>query len=83
MSISQYVAVFTGKMKLVPYLVPTELSNVERFANGLPVDFGPVVKLATTLEAAIRVAKSLEDIFKRKAINQAGVGERRINEGSS
>ena len=51
-------------MGLVPYLVPTELYKAESFAIGLLANFGPMVKLATTLVAAIRVAKSLKDIVK-------------------
>lgn len=35
MSVSQYIVAFLEKMELVPYLTPTELSNVEKFANGL------------------------------------------------
>lgn len=53
MSVEEYVAVLTEKMMLVSDLVPTELSKIEKFANGLPMDFGPIVKLATTFEAAI------------------------------
>lgn len=73
MSVSKYAATFIGKMELVPYQVPAELSKIERFVNGLAVDFGPMVKLATTLEAAIQVAKFLEDIVKGKAIDQVEV----------
>lgn len=52
MSVSDYAVVFTEKMKLVSHLVPAE-SKVERFVNRLPTAFGPMVKLATTLEVAI------------------------------
>lgn len=65
-------------MELFPYLVPTEL---ERLDTRLPADFGPIVKLATTLEAAIRVAKSREDIVKGKVIDQAKAGKKKISEG--
>lgn len=53
MSVSEYAASFTEKMKLVPYLVPIEVSNINKFANGLPTYFGPMVKQATTLKAII------------------------------
>ncbi|XP_023773078.1 uncharacterized protein LOC111921732 [Lactuca sativa] len=52
LSVTKYVIAFTKKMKLFPYLVPTELFNIERFANGLLEDFGRTVKIATTLEKA-------------------------------
>ena len=57
-------------MGLVPYLVPTELYKAESFAIGLLANFGPMVKLAATLEASIQVTKSFEDIVNRKTINQ-------------
>ena len=60
MSIIEYAVSFTEKMKLVPYLVPTELSKVNKFANGLLVGFGPMVKQATTLKAAIWAAKNVK-----------------------
>lgn len=82
MSISQYVATFMKKMELVPYITPTKLSKVGKFANRLPVDFDPMVKLATTLEAAIRVAKSLEYVVKWFITDKAEVGEKRKNEES-
>lgn len=50
MSVSEYDATFTKKIKLVHSLVATKLSNVNTFSMGLPVDFGPMVKLATTLK---------------------------------
>ena len=53
MSVYEYVTAFTKKMKLIPYQVPTELSKVNKFASGLSTDFGPMVKLATTLKIAI------------------------------
>ena len=53
MSIDDYAATFTEKMMLFPYLVRTELSKIEKFANGLPADFGPTVKIATTLKSAV------------------------------
>ena len=53
MSIDDYATTFTEKMKLFPYLVPTELSKIERFANGLPVEFDPTVKMATTLKITV------------------------------
>ena len=53
MSISEYAAIYFEKMKLVSQLIATESSKVERFSNGLPTNFVPMVKLATTLEATI------------------------------
>lgn len=82
MSVNQYTTIFTRKMELVPYMVPTELSNVKWLANGLPTDFKPTIQLATTLDATIQFAKSLEDTVKGKSINQGGVEEKWINEGS-
>ena len=65
MSVSEYATSFIDKMKLVPYLVPTELSKVNKFGNGLPPEFGPMVKQATTSKTAIWATKNL-DPDKRK-----------------
>lgn len=70
-------------MELVPYLVPTEIYKIQRFAKGLSAGFGPMVKLATTLEAVIQVPKSLEDIAKRKVIDQVEVEKKMKNEETS
>ena len=83
LSITEYATSFTEKMKLIPYLVPTELSKVNKFANGLPADFGPIVKQATTLKAAIWAAKNVETQIKEKGLERAEVGEKRKHEGSS
>lgn len=64
MNVKEYFATFIEKMELVPYLFPTELSKVENFSNGLPMDFGPLVKNAETLEAIVQVAKSLIVLFR-------------------
>lgn len=53
MSVNEYVASFTEKMKLVSYLVPTKPSKINKFAIGIPTDFGPMVKQTTTLKVAI------------------------------
>ena len=62
MSVSEYATSFTEKMKLVPYLVPNELSKVNKFANGLPADFGLMVKQAISLKATIWEAKNVRRI---------------------
>ena len=66
MSVSEYATCFTEKMKMVPYLVPTELSKVNKFDSGLPTNFSPTVKLETTLKAAIWVAKNVETQIREK-----------------
>lgn len=48
-SVNELDVTFTKKMKLVPNLVPTELSKVNKFAIGLLADYGPTMKLETTL----------------------------------
>lgn len=52
-SVNEYHMAFSKKMKLVPYLIPIEHSKIKTFVNGLPIDFGPMVKLATSLEVAV------------------------------
>ena len=47
-------------MKLVPHLVPTELSKVNEFGLGLLADFGPMVKQTTTLKVVIWAARNVE-----------------------
>lgn len=71
MSINEYDAIFTDTMKLVPHLVPTELSKVDKFANGLPSDFGPMVKLETNLKEAVRSAKNMESLIREKSLERA------------
>ncbi|KAL7618843.1 hypothetical protein Lser_V15G00012 [Lactuca serriola] len=83
MSIDDYATAFTEKMKLFPYLVPTELSKIERFANGLPADFGPTVKMATTLKTAVRAAKNVEAQQKERGLERIDVGEKREFDGTS
>ena len=71
-------------MNLVPYLVLIELSNVKRFSNGLPVDFGPTeVKLATTLKEDICGARNVETQIREKGLEKAEKGEKKNLEGSS
>ena len=70
MSIDDYATASIEKMKLFPYLVPTKLSKIERFANGLPADFGPTVKMATTLKTVVRAAKNVEAQKKEKGLKK-------------
>ena len=83
MSVTEYAASFTEKMKLVPYLVPTELSKINKFALGLPTYFGPMVKQATTLKGAIWAAKNVEVQIREKGLERAEVGEKRKFERTS
>ena len=83
MSVTEYAANFTEKMKLVPHLIPTELSKVNKFALGLPPVFGPMVKQNTTFKAAIWAAKNVETQIREKGLERAEVGEKRKHEGSS
>ncbi|XP_023763286.1 uncharacterized protein LOC111911773 [Lactuca sativa] len=83
MSIDDYATTFTEKMKLFPYLVPTELAKIERFAKGLPAKFGPTVKMAATLKTIVRVAKNVETQLKGRNQERAEVGEKRKFDGSS
>lgn len=53
MSISEYVVAFIENIKLFSYLVPTILSKIDKFANGLPIDYGSKMKLATNLKETI------------------------------
>ena len=79
MSVSEYAATFTKKMKLVP----TKLSKVNKFANGLSVDFGLTVKLATTLKASIFAAKNVETQIREKSLEKYEARENRKFEESS
>lgn len=76
MSVIEYATTFNEKMELVPYLIPTELSKKDKFANGLPTDFSPSVKSANTVEAAVQVARSLDIIIKGRTTNKVKVGEK-------
>ena len=70
-------------MKLVPYLVPIELSKVNKFASGLPTDFGPTIKLATTLKTTIWAARNVGTQIRQKRLEKAEAGEKRKLEESS
>lgn len=82
MSISEYVAAFTEKIKLVPYMVPTKLSKVNNFSSGLPMDFHLIVRLATNLKAVIWVARNVETQIRKKGLEKAKNGEKMKLEGS-
>ncbi|KAL7594215.1 hypothetical protein Lser_V15G28366 [Lactuca serriola] len=83
LSVNEYAASFTEKMKLIPYLVPTELSKVNKFALGLPAEYGPMVKQATTLKAAIWAARNVETQIREKGLEMSKVGEKRMLDGPS
>lgn len=71
MSFSKYASTFIEKMKLDSHLVPTKLSKIEKFVNGLPTNYGPTVKLETTLKAAMWAAKNLEIHIRDKGVEKA------------
>lgn len=71
MHVSEYDTTFTDKMKIVPHLVPTELSKDNKFANGLPAKFGPVVKIVRTLKEAIWLARNMETQTGEKGLERA------------
>ena len=60
MSGNEYAAAFTEKMNLVMNLVLTKLSKVNMFTIGLPMHYGPTMKLATTMKAIIWAVKNVE-----------------------
>ena len=69
-SIDDYATAFTEKMKLFPYLVPNELAEIENFANGFSSNFGPTVKMASTLKAAIRATKNVKTHLKERGLER-------------
>ena len=69
-SVNEYAATFMEKMKLVPYLVPTELSKVNKFASRLLTEFGPMVKQATSLKVVIWAAKNVETHIREKGLEK-------------
>lgn len=70
-------------MKLFSYLVHTELYKIDRFSNELLVDFGPMVKMETTLKIIFRAAKNLKTQLWEKGLERMEAGEKRNLEGSS
>lgn len=60
MSGNKYATYFTKKMKVVPNLVPTKISKVNKFHVGLLAYCGPKIKLETTLKAFIWLARNVE-----------------------
>lgn len=77
------MSLFSEKMKLVSYLVHTELSKIKKFGNGLPSEYGPTVKLATTLKVAIWAAKNVELHIREKNPKKTRTRDKRKSEGSS
>ncbi|XP_023763492.1 uncharacterized protein LOC111911959 [Lactuca sativa] len=73
MSVDDSDTASTERMKLFPYLVPTKLSKIEKFANRLPSDFGQTVKMATTLKIAVRAAKNVKTQLREKGVERAKV----------
>ena len=63
--------------------MPTKIYKIERFANGLPVDFGPTVKMATTLKTIVGEVKNVETQLREKVLERTKVGEKRNFDGSS
>ncbi|XP_023758610.1 uncharacterized protein LOC111907049 [Lactuca sativa] len=55
---------------------------MERFANGLPADVGPMVKMPTTLKEAVRAAKNVETQIRENGLEKVEDGEKRKLEGS-
>ena len=72
-SVDECTTVFTEKIKLFPYMVPTKLSNIDRFANGLPMDFGATINMATTLKTAVRASKNVEIQCREKGLEKDNV----------
>ena len=64
-------------------MVSTELSKVNKVANGLPADYDPIVKQATTLKATIWAAKNVETQLSVKCLGRSEVGEMMKFDGSS
>ena len=83
MSIDEYTNNFTEKMEFALRLVPDELTKIDKYAKGLPWEYAVPVRQAPTLEAAIRAAKSVEDMIKGRAASKVEVGEKRKFDGSS
>ena len=63
--------------------MPTKLSKIERFANGLPADFGPTVKMATTLKTVVTAAKNVETQIREKGQERTLIGDKKKFDGSS
>lgn len=76
MNDNEYAASFTKKMKLVPYLVPNELSNINKFVSGLLT-----VKLETSLEATIWEAKNVKTQIREKGLKRDESREKSKFEG--
>ena len=82
MSIDEYTNAFTYKMEFALRIVPDELAKIDRYAKGLPWEYTVPVRQTPTLEAAIWVAKSVEEMIKGRTTNKVEVGEKRKFEGS-
>lgn len=66
-------------MKLVSYLVPIELSKIDKFANELPTYYALTTQLSTTLKSTIWAAKNVEIQIKEKDLDNIGAREKSKN----
>lgn len=74
MTVDEYARLFVAKLQYVRHLAPSDKDCVERFVAGLPFKYSMAVRRETTLDSAIRVAKSL-DVDKYE--EREDVGEKR------
>ena len=82
-SIDDNATTFPEKMMLFSYLVPIQLTKIEKFANALPSHFGPIVKMASILKATVRATKNGETQLKERGLERTEVGEKRKFDRSS
>ncbi|KAL7598686.1 hypothetical protein Lser_V15G21526 [Lactuca serriola] len=82
MSIDEYTNAFTDKMEFALRIVLDEMAKIDRYAKGLPWEYAMPVHQTPTLEAAIWVSKSVEEMIKGITANKVEVGEKTKFEGS-
>nr|XP_043615946.1 uncharacterized protein LOC122587846 [Erigeron canadensis] len=87
-AIGEYARSFTEKLQFVGRVVPIEIDQIEAYCDGLPASYRGLCRQHTTLSAAIKESKRLDDDFKSKrAAIKANIdkqsGSKRKHDGSN
>lgn len=74
---------FIDNMELTLCLVPYQLTKFDKYEKIIPWEYLMPVRQALTLEAAIWVAKFVEDMIIKGTTDGVEIGEKKKNEGFS
>nr|XP_043625632.1 uncharacterized protein LOC122597064 [Erigeron canadensis] len=67
-AIGEYARSFTEKLQFVGRMVPREIDQIEAYCDGLPASYRGLCRKHTTLSAAIKESKRLDDDLKSEKV---------------